>query len=358
MTCPLCARARTKVNKRYTRGDGLRQHLDRCHEHERAAYGGGGASWHEATALEADGLGVQDRRSAGGPGTAGVGRRGASYVQRGTARGSGPDGALASAHPGLLAARDGDYDALVGMVRGGWDVLAPEARDAHGATALDWAAGGGHLRCVDLLAREAVAAGGALCRRDGRGPAHWAARHGAADVLLRLLSWEGRPFGDANTVTTNGTTALMLACYGGHVGAAQLLLDEGARLDARNAWDCDAGHFAAMGGDVAACAWLAESHGVRFDRRQKAGHTALHKAADCGQAAAVAYLLQRLTAEEAERVGLCADEITATAPITAPDGTPLTAAQTDRRREKHLPSTLAKKRGHAACADLLVGAGL
>ena len=30
----------------------------------------------------------------------------------------------------------------------GWKVLAPGSLDNHGASALDWAAGGGHLSCV------------------------------------------------------------------------------------------------------------------------------------------------------------------------------------------------------------------
>jgi hypothetical protein len=32
---------------------------------------------------------------------------------------------------------------------------------------------------------------------------------------------------------------LMLACFGGHVETAKALIRAGARLDDRNAWDCD-----------------------------------------------------------------------------------------------------------------------
>jgi ankyrin repeat protein len=90
---------------------------------------------------------------------------------------------------------------------------------------------------VELLAPEAV--GVDSSRRDGRGPAHWAARHGHTAVLSRLLEWDGAPFGTANARTTNGTTMLMLACFGGHVETAKALIRAGARLDDRNAWDCD-----------------------------------------------------------------------------------------------------------------------
>eukprot|EP00976_Prorocentrum_cordatum_P081307 1184347-Prorocentrum_minimum.AAC.2 len=85
------------------------------------------------------------------------------------------------------------------------------------------------------------------CRRDGRGAAHWAARHGRAEVLVYLLVYLGM---DPDARTANGTTALMLAAYGGHTSAMDALLAHGAALHARNAWDCDAGHFAAMGGAV------------------------------------------------------------------------------------------------------------
>ena len=107
---------------------------------------------------------------------------------------------LAGAHPALIAARDGDYETLRALVfnladeakvaaAGGaageeeevalprWKGLFDRASlDRHGASALDWAAGGGHLSCVKLLLPQAI--GLRACRRDGRGPLHWAARHG------------------------------------------------------------------------------------------------------------------------------------------------------------------------------------
>ena len=67
----------------------------------------------------------------------------------------------------------------------------------------------------------------AACRRDGKGPAHWAARHGRTAVLRRLL--ELGVEGGANARTANGTSMLMLACYGGHVAAAELLRQRGQR---------------------------------------------------------------------------------------------------------------------------------
>ena len=71
-------------------------------------------------------------------------------------------------HPGLVAARDGDAEALQALLQEGWDPLGADSLDCHGASALDWAAGGGHLRCLQLLAP--AAKGRQACRRDGRGP--------------------------------------------------------------------------------------------------------------------------------------------------------------------------------------------
>lgn len=92
-----------------------------------------------------------------------------------------------------------------------------------------------------------------------------------------------------NLRTTNGGTMLMLASYGGHLEACEALLALRADLFARNAWDCDAGHFAAMGGSVAVCRWLA-AQGLSLCRPQVSGHTALDKALDAGQEEVVRFL--------------------------------------------------------------------
>jgi len=224
--------------------------------------------------------------------------------------------------------------------------------DRHGSSALDWASGGGHLDCVQLLAP--LTQGGVACRRDGRGPAHWAARHGRDEVLRYLLSLGMNP----NTRTTNGTTMLMFAAFGGHVACGEILLENGAAMDSRNAWDCDVGHFAAMGGSVAACKWLA-SLDVKLDRRQRSGHTALHKAADAGMLEACEYLLTHLDEEQLKTVGLCTDEelqhAEGTFDTAEEDGQQTTSAvqSNSRRAHAHLPSTLAEKAGHGSIAAML-----
>jgi hypothetical protein len=55
--------------------------------------------------------------------------------------------------PALQAARDGDLAWLVELSASGWTPSGSGSRDRHGATALMWAAGGGHLAVVTHLVR-------------------------------------------------------------------------------------------------------------------------------------------------------------------------------------------------------------
>jgi len=51
--------------------------------------------------------------------------------------------------------------------------------------------------------------------------------------------------------------------FGGHTEVADYLLSARADLAAQNSYDCDAGHFAGLGGSVAACEFLLEKGGMR-----------------------------------------------------------------------------------------------
>ena len=237
---------------------------------------------------------------------------------------------------------------------------------------------------------------------DGRSALHWAARNGALDVahwiLCSLRSQAGR-FGDPSRLwqvvhgtplveevcgcpqsaptlesgaweglsdavclplgasrlprclvdvrtSADGTTPLQLACYGGHLDLAKLLVAWGANPWHRNDYMCSCAHWACMG-TAAGCAsvveWLiateiavltprntmprqtrgsrsgstagngsgttsktaaarAGAHSlcgtsVRFDQKQKSGVTPVHKAAVKGAAVTVELLVARLPAE-------------------------------------------------------------
>ena len=290
--CPLCRSQRC-----FNRGAGLRQHLATVHPSEDA----------EQMAAQADHEGI-------------YATRGGSLVR---SSGSRVHQTSKAELPGLVAARDGDVDSLQRLLLEGWHPFQAGQQDRNGSSALDWAAGSGHLECVKLLLP--YGKGLQLCRRDGRGPVHWACRHGQLDMLQFLLEAKA---GQVEDRAADGTTPLMLASFGNHVELMKALLDLGADPEAQNSWDCDAGHFAGLGGSIEAVELL-NSRGLCLTRPQVSGHTVLHKAAERGHLSLVLYLFQHghVNVEDVKE--------------------DLEASQWQRA---HLPSALARRHGHEACA--------
>ena len=99
------------------------------------------------------------------------------------------------------------------VLEGKWDPRV--ARDRHGAGALLWSAGAGHLACVRLLCEEALAGREPLDPNDpathqggrrayrGRTALHWAARNGHLDVV-RYAVTEKNADVDARTRRRHG----------------------------------------------------------------------------------------------------------------------------------------------------------
>lgn len=310
--CPLCSNQRS-----FNRGAGLRQHLMTVHQQEAV-----GENWLEKMAQLADSQGIYPTR-------------GGSAMRTATSRVHGSDVQSQGANlilPGLVAARDGDVSTLQQLLLQGWRPLGPGQQDRHGSSAVDWAAGNGHLECVKLILP--YTDGRQLCRRDGRGPLHWACRHGRLDMARFLLS-----LGAVEQRAADGTTPLMLACFGGHTEVADYLLSARADLAAQNSYDCDAGHFAGLGGSVAACEFLLEK-GLSLTRPQSSGHTALHKAAERGHLPLAKWLVE--TCDVQRLRGEC----------------PSTCEAAERWYGAHLPSALARRHGHEACAVELEELGL
>ena len=193
----------------------------------------------------------------------------------------------------LAAARDGDVAALAALADAGW-AQAASCVDRHGATALLWAAGGGHLEaCRLLVARCGAQPRTEAAAKDGRSALHWAARHGR----LHVVAWLLRDCGcDADVATRDGTTPLHLAAWQGHVAVCALLAEASAApkaaAAAANAFGCAAAHWAALRDDNARamCAWLSAA-GADWRARNAAGHAPLHKACARGAAVLVTWLL-------------------------------------------------------------------
>lgn len=202
-----------------------------------------------------------------------------------------PAAPAAPLHPLLAAAQAGDEAgvraALAALPAG---ASASSVCDRRGSGALHYAAGGGHVALLALLAGpEARLDVTAAQRTDGRSAAHWAARNGHTPALAWLASEAGPAAVDAKTA--DGTTPLHLAAWQGHGETVAWLADTaGADVHAVNDFGCNAAHWAVMGGAVDVAADLA-ARGVDMWGLNANGHSLLHKAAQRGHAAAVEWLL-------------------------------------------------------------------
>jgi ankyrin repeat protein len=237
----------------------------------------------------------------------------------------------ALADPGLDAARRGDARALRALVlEGKWDPRV--ARDRHGAGALLWSAGAGHLACVRLLCEEAPVGREPLDPNDpathqggrrayrGRTALHWAARNGHLDVVRYLVTEKNA---DVDARTFEGTTAFGWAVWRGRLEVARWLVEQGkCAFAAVNTFGCNAAMWCAQGaeeerdereaksageklagadppansdelGEVPPTTAYVASLGVSFRPINANGHSAVHKAAQRGRRDVCAFLLGR-----------------------------------------------------------------
>ena len=112
-----------------------------------------------------------------------------------------------------------------------------------------------------------------------------ALREGAPTVVSALIALPGI---DLEAQAPNGNTALMMAAFKRNRPAVEALLAKGAQVN-RAGWN--ALHFAAAAGDDGITQLLLQK-GARIDARAPAGFTALMLAAREGQESTVATLLQ------------------------------------------------------------------
>jgi len=200
------------------------------------------------------------------------------------------------------AAMKGDKAAVKALIEHQADVNASQA---DGATALQWAAYSNDLEMADLLLRAGASV--KLANHDGATPLSLACENGSAAMIEKFLSAGA----EVNEKGPHGETPLMMASRNGNVEAMKVLLNHHADLSAKETlrgttalmWAAEQSHAAAVqlliaqGADVNAAsapevrprgAYLAPSAVARFangdsvERRRRPAPTAPARAISSG----------------------------------------------------------------------------
>ena len=181
---------------------------------------------------------------------------------------------------------------------------------------IEWAGGAGNVEIVEYVLEAGIPISHNSGRkRDGKNLVHFAARNGRVAMVRYILGNIGRFGIDSDTVTNDGTTALMLAAYGGSVETVRLLIDT-FKCDVfrKNEWGCGVAHFIGISSETcdpdSSVIELLEEKGVDFEEKQDGGHTPVHKASMKGNGRVVKKLYDVLGKVEGarERMGKARDK--------------------------------------------------
>ncbi|OPY01452.1 MAG: Ankyrin repeat protein [Syntrophorhabdus sp. PtaB.Bin047] len=123
----------------------------------------------------------------------------------------------------------------------------------------------------------------------GNTPFHEACRFGHPDIV-RLLLEKGAKVNARRK--DDGHTPLHEACMHGHVDAASLLIEKGAKVNAKNTWGATPFHAACATGELDLARLLLE-HGADLESRTDADITALHWACMYGHPDIVRLLIEK-----------------------------------------------------------------
>jgi ankyrin repeat protein len=194
----------------------------------------------------------------------------------------------------------------------------PLERDIRGVSLLHWAAGTGNLAAVQVLLPLFSTGVFTEAERDGALPLHWAAAGaktrefgcGGHPEVCQFLLEQGDvtiPLGEGvasrtirdtkmalvNAITKDGNSALMWAAWSGTLETVKLLVRNRADPLIRNRNGCTAAHWAASGGNVAVCQYLADICHVDFNTPNYGGNTPLTHAVAFGRVDVVAWLRRK-----------------------------------------------------------------
>lgn len=199
--------------------------------------------------------------------------------------------------------RAGDLDALRQLLV--QDPAYAEARDSNGVSLLMQCLYRGHRDLVELIAS----------KKKKMLDIFEAAALGRLDRLKEIIHDGGvRDPSLVNSHSTDGFTALHLACFFTQPEAARLLIESGAAVDAvaANPTRVMPLHSAASARNLEAARFLLE-HGAPVNARQQAGWVPIHAAAQNGDRRMVELLLQhhadpKLTNDDGKTAAMVARE--------------------------------------------------
>jgi uncharacterized membrane protein len=167
------------------------------------------------------------------------------------------------------------------MIQHGAPVLE---RDQRGVSLLHWAAGTGNVNALQELLPHFPDKIWTMTERDRATPLHWAAAGttaqefgtgGHVEICRALLDHVPAVSAKSyvNHLTLDGNSALMWAAWSGTLGTVKMLVQNRADANVTNRHGCSVAHWAASGGNVDVCRYLAETAGVDFTAPNHGGNT-------------------------------------------------------------------------------------
>jgi ankyrin repeat protein len=187
--------------------------------------------------------------------------------------------------------RAGDVEALRQLLV--QDPANAEARDSTGVSLMMQCLYRGHGDLVELIASKKTASK-KIAGKNKALDIFEAAALGRLDRLKEIIGDDGvRDPSLINSHSTDGFTALHLACFFAQAEAARLLIEAGAEVDAvaANPTRVMPLHSAASARNLEAARFLLE-HGAPVNARQQAGWVPIHAAAQNGDSPMVELLLK------------------------------------------------------------------
>ena len=194
------------------------------------------------------------------------------------------------ATPLVLAAENGKIEALQFILQHKDKIVNIEARGAGGGTALHVAAIKGHADVIELLLTNGADINAES--ETGATPLVLAAENGKIEALQFILQHKDKTV-DIEAKGAGGGTALHAAAIGGHVDVIELLLTNGADINAESETGATPLVLAAENGQLEALRFILQHKDktVNIEAKGAGGGTALHVAARKGHLNIIELLL-------------------------------------------------------------------